>query len=222
MKQILLYILLLFFSIEIYAQLPEGFVYVDNIDESIQYDLRYCNDDNFVGQPIEGYQENVLILTKEAASALKKVQIELKKEGMSLKVFDAYRPQRAVHHFREWARNLKDTIKKADFYPNVAKKNLFIEEYISTRSRHSSGSTVDVTIINLKTYKELDMGTSYDYFGKESWVLYQGINELQNENRKFLQFIMKKHGFRNYPQEWWHFTLRGEPFRDQYFDFIVK
>ena len=222
MKRKLVYLFFLFFSVEISAQLPKGFVYVNNVDASIQYDLRYCNDNNFVGQPIEGYEENVLIVTKEAANALKKIQIELKKKGMSLKIFDAYRPQRAVNHFRKWARNLSDTIKKVEFYPNVLKKNLFIEEYISTRSRHSSGSSVDVTIVDLITYKELDMGTSYDDFGKESWVLYQEITELQKENRKFLKFIMKKYGFRNYPQEWWHFTLRAEPFRDQYFDFVVK
>ena len=222
MKRIFIFLISFSYCIVNVAQIPKEFVYVKDAIPSIQGDLRYCSENNFVGNPIEGYQENVIILTIKATSALKKVQEELLKKGLSAKVFDAYRPQRAVNHFRKWARNLNDTMKKAEFYPRVSKRNLFIEGYISTHSRHSSGSTIDLTIVNLKTNKELDMGTSYDYFGKESWVTYNGITEPQKKNRELLESIMIKHGFRNYPQEWWHFTLRGEPFRDQYFDFVVE
>ncbi len=222
MKQLFIFSLLIILCVEVYTQLPEGFVYIVDEIPLVHSDLRYCHENNFVGNPIEGYQENVLILTLDATKALKKVQDELLKKGFSLKIFDAYRPQRAVNHFRKWARNLNDTLNKSVFYPDVAKKNLFKYGYISTRSRHSSGSTIDLTLVNLKTNKEMDMGTPYDYFGKESWVTYEGITDAQKSNRNLLQSIMIKHGFRNYPQEWWHFTLRGEPFKNQYFDFIIE
>lgn len=206
----------------VFAQLPEGFVYVDEVIPDIQLELRYCLNNNFVGQPVDGYNAEVCILTKPAAFALKKVQEALKKDSLSLKVFDAYRPQQAVNHFSKWAKNVKDTLMKQQYYPNVDKRNLFKDGYIASRSRHSSGSTIDLTIVDLKTGKELDMGTPYDYFGKASWLLHEDLTKAQKANRMLLHHIMSKYGFRHYPQEWWHFTLRGEPYKNQYFDFPVE
>lgn len=214
--------LLIFMTTFCFAQLPDGFVYVKDVIPNIDVELRYCTDNNFVGEAIDGYKENKAILTKEAAASLKKVQVELEKEGLSLKIYDAYRPQRAVNHFVRWARQVNDTLKKAEFYPRVKKKNLFKAGYIASKSRHSSGSTIDLTIIDLKTGEELDMGSPYDFFGSESWVKNSDLDKVQRKNRKLLQKVMLGNGFRNYPQEWWHFTLRGEPFRNEYFDFVVK
>lgn len=214
--------LFIFITNGLFAQLPKGFVYVKQEIPDIQLELRYCLGNNFVGETIDGYLNEVCILSTQATNALKKVQEELKTKQLSLKIFDAYRPQRAVNHFMDWARNVNDTLKKQEYYPDVEKKNLFKEEYISTRSRHSSGSTLDVTLVDLKTGKELDMGTSYDFFGPQSWIYYNRLTEEQKANRLLLQSMMRKHGFRQYPQEWWHFTLRGEPFANQYFDFPVE
>ena len=205
-----------------FAQLPDGFVYVKQEIPDLQLELRYCWDNNFVGKPIDGYYNAVCILTSQATNALKKAQEELKTQQLSLKIFDAYRPQRAVNHFWAWAKNVNDTLMKQEYYPDVEKKNLFKDQYISTRSRHSSGSTLDVTLVDLKTGKELDMGTPYDFFGPQSWIYYNRLTDQQKANRLLLQSMMKKHGFRQYPQEWWHFTLRGEPFANQYFDFPVE
>lgn len=205
-----------------FAQLPEGFVYVKDVVPNIEVELRYCTDYNFVGEVIDGYKENKAILTKEAALGLKKAQAELNKQNLSLKIYDSYRPQRAVNHFVRWAKDVNDTIMKAAFYPKVKKKNLFKAGYIASKSRHSSGSTVDITIVDMKTGKELDMGSPYDFFGSESWIKNSSLNREQRKNRSLLQKVMKNCGFRNYLQEWWHFTLRGEPFKNQYFDFVVE
>lgn len=218
----ILLILVSSLTINCVSNLPEGFVYVKDEIPSIALEMRYFGTNNFVGAKVDGYEAEKCILSKSATLALRKVQEELQKKGLGIKIYDAYRPQRAVDHFRRWARNLKDTLTKQQFYPDVAKKDLFKLEYIATKSRHSSGSTVDITIIDLETKKELDMGSSYDFFGKISWVNYKELTKTQLENRQLLQSIMLKHGFRNYPQEWWHFTLRGEPFKNQYFDFIIQ
>lgn len=206
----------------LWAQLPNGFVYVNQHIPSIQNELRYCTHNNFVGQPIDGYEKPVIILTNQATQSLKRVQNELKAHNLSLKVFDAYRPQRAVNHFKQWAQNLSDTLMKPYYYPNVDKRDLFKLEYIATHSRHSSGSTVDVTLVDLKTGKELDMGSAYDFFGRESWVDYQHITPQQQANWLLLQTLMNKYGFRSYPKEWWHFTLKNELFKNKYFDFLVR
>ena len=202
--------------------LPEGFVYVKSVIPDLDVELRYFTTHNFVGDTIDGYKSNKLILTKETAEKLKLVQDELQQQNLCLKVYDGYRPQRAVNHFMRWARVLNDTINKSEFYPNVAKRNLFKEEYIASRSGHSRGSTVDLTIIDGNTGKPLDMGSPYDFFGKQSWVDYDSITESQKKNRQLLQRVMLKHNFRNYPKEWWHFTLRWEPFPKTYFDFEVE
>lgn len=205
-----------------FAQLPEGFVYLNDFVEDLEVELKYCQGNNFVGQQIDGYEKEVVIVTEQAAEALKIIQGKLKKKGLGLKVYDAYRPQQAINHFVRWAKQVDDTIKKQVLYPNVQKRNLFKQGYISSKSRHSSGSTLDLTIIDLSTGTELDMGTPFDFFGPESWVDYAGLTKQQSVNRKLLQNVMLSNGFRNYSKEWWHFTLRGEPYRNQYFNFLVE
>lgn len=211
-----------FLSVFSFAQLPEGFVYVKDIVPDLDVELRYFTPNNFVGKPIDGYASNRLILTEQTAMALKSVQEKLQQRNLCLKIYDGYRPQRAVNHFMEWASDLNDTINKSQFYPDVDKADLFKEEYIATRSGHSKGSTVDLTLIGGNTGKPLDMGSDYDFFGRQSWVDYDGITELQRKNRQVLQAVMLKFGFRNYPREWWHFTLKNEPFPNTYFDFLVE
>ncbi len=210
------------FSIKQPAQLPEGFVYVTSVIPDLDVELRYFSTNNFVGDTITGYKANTLILTKQAAEALKLVQDDLYQYNLCLKVYDGYRPQRAVNHFIVWAKDLNDTINKQQFYPDVNKRHLFSEGYIASRSGHSKGSTVDLTLTDGTTGIPLDMGSPYDFFGKESWIEYPDLTETQKANRQLLQNVMLKHNFRNYPQEWWHFTLRWEPFPDTFFDFEVE
>ncbi len=221
MKLKLFYILFLVSQL-LFAQLPDGFTYVKKKIPSIQTELRYYSTNNFIGRPIKGYNKDVCILSTQATRALKKVQKELNSFNLSLKIYDAYRPQRAVNHFIAWAKDLNDTIKKQEYYPAVDKKDLFKDQYIATKSRHSSGSTLDVTLVDMNTGDELNMGTPYDYFGPQSWIHFMRLTTQQKANRLLLQSIMTKHGFRPYPWEWWHFTLRGEPFKDQHFDFPVE
>ncbi|WP_243472560.1 M15 family metallopeptidase [Winogradskyella sp. MH6] len=201
--------------------LPEGFVYVKSVIPDLDVELRYFTTHNFVGDTIDGYKSNHLILTRAAAEKLKLVQDELQEQNLCLLVHDGYRPQRAVNHFVRWARVLNDTVNKSVFYPNVKKRNLFKAGYIASKSGHSRGSTVDLTVIDGNTGKPLDMGSPFDFFGKQSWVDYDSITESQKKNRQLLQRVMLKHNFRNYPKEWWHFTLRWEPFPKTYFDFEV-
>lgn len=203
-------------------QLPEGFVHVQDVIPDLDVELRYFSSHNFVGDTIDGYKANTLILTKQTTLSLKQVHEELQSQNLCLKVYDGYRPQRAVNHFIRWAKDLNDTINKKEFYPKVEKRHLFRDGYIAALSGHSRGSTVDLTIIDGITSEPLDMGSPYDFFGEPSRVEYEAITETQKQNRQLLQRMMLKHGFRNYPQEWWHFTLIGEPFPDTYFDFVVE
>jgi len=217
-------LLLTVYSAFVFSQektLPEGFIYLKDVLPEIQVELRYASSNNFVGKPVDGYDAGKCVISFEAANALKSLQEDLYNYNLCLKVFDAYRPQKAVNHFVRWARDLKDTLNKQQFYPEVEKGYLFKKGYIASSSRHSSGSTVDITLVDGNTGNELDMGSPWDFFGERSWVDYQGITEQQKANRQLLQKMMAKHGFRNYPKEWWHFTLKGEPFRGQYFDFEV-
>tara|TARA_R110002049_G_scaffold305052_1_gene500962 strand:- start:409 stop:1089 length:681 start_codon:yes stop_codon:yes gene_type:complete len=202
--------------------LPDGFVHVKSVIPDLDVELRYFSVNNFVGDTIDGYKANRLILTKQTAEKLKLVQAELQEQNLCLKVYDGYRPQRAVNHFIRWARDLSDTINKSQFYPEVNKRNLFKAGYIASRSGHSRGSTIDLTITNGETGEPLDMGSPYDFFGEQSWVAHKDLSEKQKKNRQLLQTVMLKHNFRNYPKEWWHFTLRWEPFPKTYFDFEVK
>lgn len=221
-KVLLLIIVLCSLAFVQQNHLPENFVYAKTVIPDLKVKLRYFTTNNFVGDTIEGYKRNALIITKPTAEALKRVQEELLEQNLCLLVYDGYRPQRAVNHFIRWARDLNDTINKQQFYPDVAKRHLFRDGYIASKSGHSRGSTVDLTIINANTLEPLDMGSPYDFFGKESWVDYAEISENQKQNRQLLQTVLLKHGFRNYPKEWWHFTLRNEPFPDTYFDFEIK
>ena len=221
-KIILLFLISLVVTNQKTSELPVGFVYAKTIIPDLDVELRYFTSNNFVGDTIHGYRANKLIITEQAVKALKLVQEELETQNLCLKVYDGYRPQRAVNHFMEWARDLSDTVNKQTFYAKVQKKNLFNEGYIASKSGHSRGSTLDLTITDGNTGEPLDMGSPYDFFGKESWVEYDGISDEQKANRNLLQKVMQKHNFRNYANEWWHFTLRWEPFPDTYFDFEVE
>lgn len=222
MKKIALIIICLG-SLTLHAQqLPKGFVYLKHVAPKIQQELRYLSRNNFIGRPINGYLKNVVIVTKPTAIALKGVQRALKKEQLGLKIYDSYRPQRAVNHFVRWAKVLHDTLKKHEYYPNVPKKELFKRGFIASKSGHTRGSTVDLTIIDLTTGKELDMGSPYDFFGEESHPYYPKLTKQQLKNRIRLRKVMLRFGFKPYENEWWHFTLKKEPFPDTYFDFPVK
>ncbi|UAM99688.1 M15 family metallopeptidase [Polaribacter litorisediminis] len=222
MKKVVFLFVLVFSSSYFSQELPDNFVYLSDIDHTIKSELRYLNNNNFIGKPINGYENNCVIITKESAINLKKVQAELLKKGLSLKVFDAYRPQQAVDHFVKWAKVLKDTLMKREYYPNVDKSELFDLGYIASKSGHTRGSTIDLTIINLKTGKELDMGSPYDFFGVQSHPFYPKISKAQKENRMLLRKLMLQNNFKPYENEWWHFTLREEPFPKTYFNFPVK
>lgn len=203
-------------------KLPENFSYLKDIAPTIQKELRYCADNNFLGASVNGYDESIVICTTKTAIALKKVQAELLKKELSLKIFDAYRPQTAVNHFVKWARVMNDTLMKEEYYPSINKRHLFKKGYISSKSGHSRGSTVDLTIIDLKTGNELDMGSPFDFFGISSHISYQKLTKKQKQNRQLLQTVMRKYNFRPYSKEWWHFTLRNEPFPKTYFNFPIK
>lgn len=222
MKNILL-LLLFSVSLTTFSQnLPRGFVYLSDIDKTIQSDLRYFSSNNFIGKPIDGYKKNVVIITKETAKALKLVQQNLMKKGYSLKIFDSYRPQQAVNHFVRWAKVLSDTLMKREYYPKVPKRELFKKGFIASKSGHTRGSTVDLTIIDIKTNKELDMGSPYDFFGEQSHPSFKNITGKQKGNRMLLRKLMLQNNFKPYENEWWHFTLKNEPFPKTYFNFLVK
>jgi len=221
LKKIFIICSLFFFQFS-YPQLPGGFVYLNDIIPDIQIELRYLGSNNFTGKPVPGYEAEKIILTREAALALQKIQQKLENDGYCLKIFDAYRPQRAVNSFIEWARIAEDTLTKAEFYPEKKKSNLFNLGYIATRSGHSRGSTVDLTIIDAESLEEVDMGGSYDFFGERSHHNFMNITERQKANRLYLKSIMSTYGFRPYSEEWWHYTLRNEPYPDTYFNFTIK
>ena len=225
MKYLLIVIFIfvhIFTSAQHKTQLPKGFVYLTDYIPNIAVDLKYFTNHNFVGKRIDGYQDTKVILSERGTLAVQKVENELNKEGLGLKVFDAYRPQTAVNHFKRWAKDIKDTLMRQEFYPRVDKRDLFKKGFIASKSGHSRGSTIDLTIIDLKTKKELDMGAPFDFFGEESGHDYLKITTIQKQNRIKLKKIMEKYGFRAYSKEWWHYTLNDEPFKDKYFDFKIK
>jgi zinc D-Ala-D-Ala dipeptidase len=210
---------------ETVTALPKGFVYLKDVAPEIVCDLRYLGANNFLGRPVDGYQKPRCILTRESAEALKRVQADLKRLKLGLKIFDAYRPQRGVNHFVRWAKDLSETKMKARFYPDTAKKDLFRKGFIASRSGHSRGSTVDLTVVAFNTLNqpvELDMGTEFDFFGPKSQLKTPDITPVQRANRMLLNRLMQKHGFKPYAREWWHFTLIAEPYPETYFDFPVK
>ena len=227
--------------------LPEHFSYLRDVAPTIIQEMRYTTAFNFVGEPIDGYEEPECILTTRAARALADVQEEMEAQGYSLKVYDCYRPQTAVNHFVRWANGSSETMKQA-FYPEEPKRLLFSRGYIARRSGHSRGSTVDLTLVRLpyvesglypdpvdgplprcdrplgERYAEgdLDMGTAYDCLSPLSATESRGVSQEARGNRLLLRDVMSRHGFRNYSKEWWHYTLRNEPYERTYHDFPVR
>ncbi|HET7716082.1 MAG TPA: M15 family metallopeptidase [Bauldia sp.] len=226
-------------------QLPEGFVWLRQVDPTIEQDIRYYGRHNFIGRPIAGYEAPECILTREAAEALAAVQAELVRSGLSLKVYDCYRPQRAVDEFVAWAADGADQATKAEFYPRVDKALFFDLGYVARKSGHTRGSTVDLTIVRLGHAVEppyrageplsdcalpmaerfpdasLDFGTGFDCMDEKSHHGRTDIPSVAQTNRLMLKDLMERHGFAAYPEEWWHYTLQDEPFPDTYFDFPV-
>jgi D-alanyl-D-alanine dipeptidase len=184
-------------------------------------EIRYYSTYNFVGARIDGYEEPVALLTKEAAAALKEVSDDVIAQGYRLKIYDAYRPQKAVDHFVRWAEDTADVKMKEYFYPDLEKDVLFPLGYIAEHSGHSRGSTVDLTLFDMKTEKEADMGGTFDFFGELSHPDYKDITDEQYANRMILREAMLRHGFKPLDEEWWHFTLENEPYPDTYFTFPV-
>ena len=202
--------------------MPSSFVDAATVVPGLVVDMRYFGSNNFVGRPIDGYERPRCLLTRQAAEALAKAQRKLVARALGLKVFDCYRPERAVRNFVRWARDLADTATKREFYPDVDKRELFKRGYIASRSGHSRGSTADLTIVQRGTGQELDMGTRFDFFSLRSWPSSSQVTAAQRANRMLLAGAMRNAGFRPLHTEWWHFTLRNEPFPDTYFDFAVR
>ena len=203
---------------------PSGFVLLsDYVPHAVQ-EIRYFSTYNFIGERIDGYEEPCALLTKEAARALKSVANEMMVQGYRLKVFDAYRPACAVKHFVLWGIEDQDVRMKPYFYPELEKQALFAEGYIAKKSSHSRGSAVDLTLLDMKTGKELDMGSPFDLFSQVSHPDYRGpeVTDEQYENRMMLQHAMVRNGFLPLDCEWWHFMLKDEPYPDTYFEFPVS
>ena len=217
-----------------------GFVTLTDAVPDAILEIRYFGTYNFVGERIDGYLEPTALLTKEAAAALRAVSDDVISQGYRLKIYDAYRPQMGVDHFVRWAADISDTRMKEFFYPDLDKSVLFEQEYIMAKSGHTRGSTVDLTLFDMNTEKELDMGGTFDWFGSESHPDFcgnpetgaydaaeaaaepRGITEEQFRNRMILRAAMLRHGFKPLDSEWWHFTLAAEPYPDTYFTFPVK
>ncbi|MFF3085238.1 M15 family metallopeptidase [Streptomyces nojiriensis] len=227
------------------AKAPRAFVALRSVDPTILQDMRYARPHNFVGEPVDGYRQPVCLLTRPAAEALHRAQVRLLRQGYSLKVYDCYRPQRAVDHFVRWAEDLGDERRKAEFYPRVEKSRLFEDGYIARKSGHSRGSTMDVTLVRLPALpaprprpgresvpcyapraerypdNSVDMGTGFDCFDTLSHTDDPRVQGAQRANRDLLRSVLAAEGFVNLPEEWWHFTHKPELFPDTYFDFPV-
>lgn len=212
----------------------DGFVNLTDAVPDAILEIRYYGTYNFVGTRIDGYEQPTALLTRQAADSLRAVSDDVKAQGFRLKIYDAYRPQCAVDHFVRWASDVKDTLMRRYFYPDVDKSKLFEREYIMAKSGHTRGSTVDLTLFDMNTEKELDMGGTFDWFGHESHPDFGGnpeagsytpndsITEQQFNNRMILREAMVRHGFKPLSTEWWHFTLKDEPYPDTYFNFPVR
>ena len=215
--------------------MPAGFVHLAAlVPEAIQ-DIRYHGADNFVGRPVAAYETATCILSEPAARALHAAQAELRPLGMTLKVFDCYRPQAAVDDFVRWGRDLADQKTKTAFYPDVPKEELFQRGYIAEKSGHSRGSTVDLTVVVLNAQLagqivrgplahgvEVDMGTPFDWFGTQSHTDDRTLSPDVQHNRHWLRALLQRYGFRNLPEEWWHYTLQPEPYPERFFNFSVR
>ncbi len=205
-----------------YTKDPSGFVLLSDLVPQAIQEIRYFSTYNFIGERIDGYEEPCAIITAEAARALKGVSNELGVIGYRLKVFDAYRPTSAVKQFVFWALEDNDVRMKPYFYPEIDKEDTIALGYIASRSSHSRGSTIDLTLLDMQTGKELDMGTPFDYFGELSHPDNRDVTDEQYANRMLLQRAMVRNGFVPYECEWWHFTLENEPYPDTYFSFPVS
>ncbi len=202
---------------------PSGFVTLTDVVPDVILEIRYFSTFNFVGTRVDGYEEPIALMTREAAQALKAVSDEAMSLGYRLKIWDTYRPQMAVDHFCRWGENVSDTLTKRWFYPYLDKDVVFEQGYIARRSGHSRGSVVDLTLVDMKSGCDIDMGYGFDWFGEESHPDYrEGITEEQYANRMLLRELMLKHGFKPITEEWWHFILRDEPYPDTYFTFPVR
>ena len=211
-----------------------AFVNVTDVVPDVILEIRYFGTYNFVGTRIDGYEQPTALLTRQAADSLKAVSDDVKELGYRLKIYDAYRPQRAVDHFVRWAADMDATEMKEYFYPDLSKKVLFPQQYICEKSGHTRGSTVDLTLFDMQTEKEVDMGGTFDWFGIESHPDYGGnpetgefkpgkkISAEQFTNRMILRQAMLRHGFKPMSTEWWHFTLKDEPYPNTYFNFPVR
>ena len=206
----------------IYSDDCSGFVRLRTYLPEAVLEIRYAADNNFIGERIDGYEAPEAWLSIEAAAALKQASDELAGKGYALKIFDAYRPQMAVDHFVRWAGDLTDIRKKAEYYPELQKKEIIPLGYVAEHSSHTRGSTADLTLISRQTGEELDMGGSFDYFGERSHFSYTGITQEQKNHRILLRDVMIRHGFAPLAEEWWHFTLCDEPYPDTYFTFPVR
>lgn len=199
------------------------FVRITDVVPDVILEIRYFGTYNFVGTRVDGYEAPTAWLTREAADSLKAVSDDVMAMGYRLKIYDAYRPQCAVDHFVRWASDVNDTLMKAYFYPKLDKHVLFPQGYIAEHSGHTRGSTVDLTLFDMNTEKEVDMGGTFDFFGIESHPDFiEGLTDAQYLNRKILRDAMMRHGFEPIPEEWWHFRLSKEPYPTTYFTFPVK
>ena len=201
---------------------PSGFVVLADHIPGIIQEIRYYSTYNFIGDRVDGYEEPVALLTTEAARALNNVAKAAMVQGYRLKIYDTYRPACAVKHFVLWGIEDQDIRMKPYFYPDLQKQELFSKGYIASKSSHSRGSTVDLTLFDMSTGKEVDMGSPFDFFGEVSHPDYKGITEEQYENRMTLRNLMLRNGFEPIDCEWWHFTLGNEPYPDTYFEFPVS
>lgn len=204
------------------SNLPDGFVYLDEMITGAEYDMRYYSEYNFVGARMDGYLGPFAIGTIEMAEALVAVSEELEELGYKLIIYDAYRPAKAVEQFISWSNDQDDIVMKEVFYPNEDKSKLFQRGYLSSRSGHSRGSTIDLTIAYIDTGEEVDMGSPYDLLDEISYFATTKITKEQAANRKLLKKVMEKYGFKAYSKEWWHYVLKDEPYPNTYFDFNIE
>lgn len=205
------------------AKVPSGFISLSDICPSMNIHMSYATADNFTGEVVEGYKARKAYLAKVPAEALCKVQAEAEKQGLTLKIFDSYRPAKAVAFFQAWAKRPETNphIKEL-YYPRYTRLELFEAGYIAKQSSHSRGSAVDLTLADAKTGRSLDMGSAFDYFDDLSHTESAKVTEEQKKNRMLLKELMESNGFKNFSQEWWHYSYKPEPYPDQYFDFDVE
>lgn len=218
-----LFLLTFLFSGSIMAAPHSGFVSLSEVCPALKIQANYSTENNFTGVVVRGYKAQKAYLAKAPAMVLCEIQKAAEAKGFGIKIFDAYRPMKAVQHFVDWAKKTEDHVgMKELYYPNFTRKQLFEKGYISAQSSHTRGSSVDLTFFDLKTGKDLDMGSSFDYFDEISATDSTSVTEAQKANRMLLREMMEAKGFKNYPQEWWHYTFRPEPYPDQAFDFDVE